>query len=241
MKVLIATDGSEQATLAMRTAARLLRRDDCSIDLLCVAPRMAVKKDKGTGEAVRKIQQDYQARIEEEARKILSLSKVVLSGDGFEAGTRFETGPPANVIIDESASYDMVVVGAHDKYQKSTAGLGPVALRVVAQAASSVLIAREFLHERALRILIATDGSLAAGEAIRLMTDFFAVQMADITLMHVIETPWIHLGLEPDWFDYRGRNFERADANSMLDHEVRVEAEEVIEAARRQLEAASLG
>src|SRR5262245_12454263 len=38
MKVLLATDGSDQATTAFRTASRLLRREGSEFDLLCVAP-----------------------------------------------------------------------------------------------------------------------------------------------------------------------------------------------------------
>jgi len=55
-KVLLATDGSDQAATAFRTASRLLRRDDSEFDLLCVAPEFyfpkgqAGKTAKKTGE-----------------------------------------------------------------------------------------------------------------------------------------------------------------------------------------------
>ena len=38
MKVLLATDGSDQATTAFRTASRLLLHEDNEFDPLCVAP-----------------------------------------------------------------------------------------------------------------------------------------------------------------------------------------------------------
>ena len=38
MKVLIAMDGSDDATVALRTAVRLLSSATCDVDLLCVAP-----------------------------------------------------------------------------------------------------------------------------------------------------------------------------------------------------------
>jgi nucleotide-binding universal stress UspA family protein len=44
MKVLLATDGSDQATTAFRTAARLLRREDSEFNLLCVAPEFYFPK-----------------------------------------------------------------------------------------------------------------------------------------------------------------------------------------------------
>jgi nucleotide-binding universal stress UspA family protein len=59
---------------------------------------------------------------------------------------------------------------------------------------------------------------------------------AEITLIHVTEMPWIHLGLERDWFDSRGEVFEKADSETQLENELRREAEEVIEDARALLE-----
>jgi len=38
MKTLIATDGSQEATVAVRGASRLLRKDDNETSILCVAP-----------------------------------------------------------------------------------------------------------------------------------------------------------------------------------------------------------
>ena len=46
MKVLLATDGSDHATTAFRTAARLLRREDSEFDLLCVAPEFTSRRAK---------------------------------------------------------------------------------------------------------------------------------------------------------------------------------------------------
>jgi hypothetical protein len=44
MIVLLATDGSDQATTAFRTTSRLLRREDSEFDLLCVAPEFYFPK-----------------------------------------------------------------------------------------------------------------------------------------------------------------------------------------------------
>ncbi|MBK7599107.1 MAG: universal stress protein [Acidobacteria bacterium] len=77
MKVLIATDGSEQATTAMRTAARVLCKEGNQFDLLCVAPRLTLKKrgsDK-TKEEIRKMHADYQGKITEEAKRYSNCRK----------------------------------------------------------------------------------------------------------------------------------------------------------------------
>jgi len=41
MKTLIATDGSQEATAALRTASRLLRKKGNEVFVLCVAPEFS--------------------------------------------------------------------------------------------------------------------------------------------------------------------------------------------------------
>ncbi len=164
MKVLLATDGSDQATTAFRTASRLLRREDSEFDLLCVAPEFYFPKGQA-GKTARKtgrMVEAYDRRIREEARQHLTHAKAMLDALGVEAGTRVEVGSPARVITRLAAEYDVTVIGAHDQYTRSKPGLGPVASRVVASSPGAVLIGRELGEEgRQWRILAAVDGSLA--------------------------------------------------------------------------------
>lgn len=243
MKIMIATDGSDQATTALRTAGRMLKRQDLQVDLVCVAPQLVLphekrgRKDAGSD----RMKKDYQEKIGREADKILHQGQSLLGADGIAAQVRTLIGSPAPVIIGESTNYDMTVVGAHDKYQRSKPGLGKVASRVVAQAAGSILVAREFGYERALRVLIGVDGSLASEHAINFMARHFKTDSADIVLMHVVETPWTEIGLDREWFDYPGGLFKRADPGARIGYEMRSDSEEIIELARRQLERHGLG
>jgi len=72
MKVLLATDGSDQATTAFRTAARLLRREDSEFDLLCVAPEFYFPKGKArkTAEKTAGMVEAYDRRIRAESSSL---------------------------------------------------------------------------------------------------------------------------------------------------------------------------
>jgi len=238
MRVLLATDGSDQATTAFRTASRLLRREDSEFDLLCVAPEFYFPKGQA-GKTARKTArtvETYDHRIRAEARQHLIDAQALLAALGVEAGARVEVGSPARVIMRLAAEYDITVVGAHDQYTRSKPGLGPVASRVVAAAPGAVLIGRELSEEgRQWRILAAVDGSLASERALEVMSSSLQVGETEITLLSVAETPWVHLGLDREWFDYPPELNGPPSVRAFKD-ELQREATSVVEFARRRLE-----
>jgi hypothetical protein len=73
MKVLLATDGSDQAITALRTAACMLRREDSEFDLLCVAPEFYFQKGQAgkTAEKAASMVEAYDRRIRAEASQHL--------------------------------------------------------------------------------------------------------------------------------------------------------------------------
>jgi nucleotide-binding universal stress UspA family protein len=238
MKVLLATDGSDQATTAFRAAARLLRRKETEFDLLCVAPEFYFPKGAAgkTAEKTAGMVEVYDRRIQAEARQHLMRAQAVLAVLGVEAGTRVESGSPARVITRLATEYNITVVGAHDQYTRSKPGLGPVASRVVAAAPGAVLIGRELSEEgRQWRILATVDGSLASDRALEVMSSALQVGEAEITLLSVAETPWVHLGLDRDWFEYPADHDGLPSVRSFKD-ELQREANAVVERARRRLE-----
>lgn len=240
MKVLLATDGSPQATAALRTAARLARKGENEFSILCVAPELTFpdKRHPGTKSARAKMLAAYRQQIQAEAQQVLARAQATLSEAELTATPLVEIGSPARVITRLTGDFDLTVIGAHDRYTRTRPGLGPVASRVVSSAANSVLIARELVNERAWRVLVAVDGSLAAEQAIQMMVSALHLTGADITLMHVIETPWIHLGLDREWFDYPPDTSLREEdiVQAELENEFQHESRSVIEGARDQLE-----
>ncbi len=241
MKVLMTTDGSRDATTALRTACRLLRKTDHDVvDLLCVAPEMYVTHRKGKpGKAGSvRLREDYQRQIVLETERILAEGRQVLRAEGVEARPLARIGSPSRAIVQLAHDYDMTVVGARDRYAEgeSGRGLGPVSSRVVAHGSGAVLVGRELAAERSVRVLLAVDGSLASERAVHLIASQFSLDSAEFTVMHVVETPWVRLGLEPEWFDHTGRSVERTDAEENPEHDLRLGVEEVVEDARTQLE-----
>ena len=239
MKVLMATDGSKDATVALRTASRLLRRTENQIvDLLCVAPELSLpnpneRKGKGNGTRVRG---EYQRQIAVETERILKQGQQTLQAEGLTTNALSRSGSPSRIIVQLTGEYGLTVVGAHDRYERSKPGIGPVASRVVAHGSGAVLVGRELTAERTPRVLLGVDGSLASERAMELMASYFNLNSAEITLMHVVETPWVHLGLEREWFDYAGSLPERDDSEISFEQELRLGAEPLIEDARTRLE-----
>jgi nucleotide-binding universal stress UspA family protein len=240
MKVLLATDGSPQATVAVETAIALLRKERAEFDLLCVAPEFTPPKARHEKDARKRSRmiESYRERIRVEAREMLLQIQASLETRGIKAGIRTEIGSPARIIVGLASDYDLTVIGAHDRYTRGKSGLGPVASRVVSSAPNAVLIGRESPGDRAWRILAAVDGSLASERALNLMGANFNVQAAEITVMHVTETPWIHLGLDREWFEPTKEMIDRGgnESGASFERELNYGAEDVVEAARLLLE-----
>ena len=73
------------------------------------------------------------------------------------------------------------------------------------------------------------------------MTNYFNVGSLEVTVMHVVETPWVHFGLDRKVFDYPGDAFDRLDPEIQLELEMEREAGKIVEAAEEQLDGYVLG
>jgi nucleotide-binding universal stress UspA family protein len=235
MKTLMATDGSDEATSALLVGSRLLRNTHNEVDLVCVAPesyRSGSKKQRG----LKRLAEEYRRRISVETNSILKRAQEVLAEENIQANPLPKIGSPADQIIGLASDYDVTVIGAGSRFKKSELGLGPVGSRVVEYAPGTVLVARELRGETNLRVLVGVDGSAASKHALRSTVSYFDIDEAEITLMHVVETPWVHLGLDREWFDYSGSDADRTDPETRFETELRLEAEEVLEEAHLMLE-----
>jgi nucleotide-binding universal stress UspA family protein len=236
MKILLTTDGSSGALRAQRTAIRVLQSAGREIDLLCVAPEY---RSRMTGWEESRQRQRYHQRILAESSRILKDAKCALAADGVEVKTRSEVGSPQGVIVRLSDDYDLTVLGArgrnggHDEH--SEMGLGPVAHHVVQHAPGSVLIGRELRSATGFRVLVPVDGSDGSRRALEQMEGLLDLAGADVTLMTVMETPWLHLGLEQEWFGYDDPLHEKIDPESDWQKNMRAEAERMLIAARDQI------
>jgi nucleotide-binding universal stress UspA family protein len=225
VKILIATDGSEEATAALKTAARLLNPGVCNIDLLCVAPTFPKRWEWALADY------DYDQRILGETTQILERARGNLDFDSKLISLLREIGSPSSVIVDKTEDYALTVIGSKGCGASRNIGLGPVASRVVEHALGTVLVARELRSEGGIRALIAVDGSAASMHAVETVHSLFDLSSAEVCLMHVTETPWIELGLEDDWITYSDEDKERSEAGA-LEKELVREGEAVLEQAR---------
>jgi nucleotide-binding universal stress UspA family protein len=232
MKTLMATDGSHQATSALRVATRLLRRTDNEAHVLCVAPEFHELQNQKNWTRVR---DEYKKRIARETETILDRSRKTLLAEGVTAETRAETGSPAKVIVQLANDYDVTVIGATSQYDTTRPGIGSVASRVVEHAPGIVLVCREPRGGSSLRILLCVDSSRASQQALSALLTYLNTESAEVTLMHVVETPWVNLGLDRDWFDQGGETREQRSSETRLEEEMQSEANEIIQNAVDQL------
>ena len=221
MKVLMATDGSTDANTAIVTALRVLRRDSLSIDVVCVAPEL--------------VPASHREHEIHEAKRVLVTTEQLLHREGLRSNVTLKVGPPAETIKSLVGEYDLVVVGAHGKYERTQPGLGPVATHLIENANGSVMVGRELVNEKSFRVLAAIDGSEASYNALRALPAFLDPSEIDVTLMHVMETPWARLGGLADG-DYEPDASEITDYQRQLELELIRNADIAIGRARIYLE-----
>lgn len=237
MRALMATDGSKDASLGLQAASRLLRRGDQQVGVLCVAPEFQLPSIRGgasSGNASR-LKEKYEQRLGRETNAIVQSAVDMLRREEVTAEGSTEIGSPPQVIVRIGEKYDLTVIGAKGHAAQSRLGLGPVASRVLELSRGPVLIGRELTADKGLRILVGVDGSEASHRALDAMTAFIQLGGSEITLIHIMETPWIHLGLEDEWVSYPEDNTGDSDPALHLESEMRREAEALIGDARKEL------
>ena len=223
MKVLMATDGSGDANTAIVTALRLLRHGDLSVDVLCVAPDLVAATPSSD-------------RASREGKRILLSTERLLHREGVRPGVTLKTGSASDVILTAAPEYDLVVVGAHGRHERTQPGLGPVANCLVENARGAVMVGRELINDRNFRVLVALDGSEASFNALQTMGSFVDPTSIDVTLMHVMEMPWARLDLPQDWAECEPDASGISDYQKELEREFHRYAAQTMDRARSYLE-----
>ncbi len=224
MNVLIATDGSDFALTAIRTAAHVLRPEERNVDVLCVVPPYR-RRD----ESLRR--KRFEQRILSETTKILEQARAAIAPDAAAVNLLTEMGSPAAVIAERTENYDVTVIGARGVGFRVEGGLGPVASRVAEHALGPVLIGRGLQSDEGLRILAAVDGSAASQRAVETLGALCDLSAAEVCLMYVTETPWLNLADEGDYATASEEETEKSETG-LLEKEFVREGEAVIEEAR---------
>lgn len=228
MKILIATDGSKDATLAVEAANRLLSPVDREVDLLCVAPALRSK------ERAEPHRNGYERRAVRQMTQMLEQARVTVGPKCTEIRLLTDFGSPSRGIVTRAEDYDLTVIGPRGR-GTADVGLGPVASRVVEYALGAVLVAREMRSdEGSFRVLAAVDGSTASMHAVETLGRLFDLGSAEVCLMHVAETPWVEFAPDEDWVTYSEEDKETSDVG-VLEEELVREGDAILDQARELL------
>jgi nucleotide-binding universal stress UspA family protein len=169
--IMVGTDGSDTAVLAVRAVTRLAKRFGAVVHIVCAH-----------GDGV-----DEPTAIE-----ILRYAREAVRAEGAETKTHMRVGPPAEAIKDLAARHgvDLIVVGNVGMGKARRFKLGGIAEQVAHEAPCDVLI----IHTRDMdaspdggyrHLLVGTDGSATASEAARKGFELAEILGADVTLVHV--------------------------------------------------------
>jgi nucleotide-binding universal stress UspA family protein len=192
--ILVATDFSEQADVAIAQAAGVATRCGASrVTLLHVtaegsAPPPGAAISSATIEDVHALRRT----LHEEARTQLDVLAERLRGQGLEVAVELRAGHPDEVIAEAGAELgsDLIVTGTHGRTGLARFLLGSVAERVVRTSQTNVLVARAPRADAGAfrRILVPTDFSPASEKALR-MALALASPGAEVELFHAWQYP----------------------------------------------------
>ena len=133
--ILVPTDGSDNAYMAMDLAVDLAKQSGANITSVYVV-------DRKPGVAAPDIEQCE--IVTETARKEAETALIIMKSKADAAGITFTekilTGNPADAIVKESENHDMIVMTSVGRSGLAKAFMGSVSQKVVAHAACPVLV-----------------------------------------------------------------------------------------------------
>ena len=196
-KILLATDGSEEAALAARTAVYIAQKTDSELHVVYVGSSLEYV---GMGPPqIADIPAPAQEQLSAEARELLDAEvEQVKAAGGTVAQAHLGIGAPGREIVElaEKLNVGLVVIGSRGKGGIRRALMGSVSDSVVRHAHCPVLVVRGGESGRAVllskKILLATDGSedavlaarTAAGLAQKMGSELHAVYVRPRIVPH---------------------------------------------------------
>jgi len=137
MKVLVATDGSEQSMKAVQRAVEMAEKQEAQVTLMSVAYYPA--------DYLEGMPPNIQGKLEDEARTALKKAKAVFDAKNLPVETVMEAGlVPANLIIAKAqdGKFDRIVIGSTGMNAIERILMGSTAAKVVAHAPCEVTVVR---------------------------------------------------------------------------------------------------
>jgi len=137
MKVLVATDGSEQSMKAVQRAVEMAEKQEAQVTLMSVAYYPA--------DYLEGMPPNIQGKLEDEARTALKKAKAVFDAKNLPVETVMEAGlVPANLIIAKAqdGKFDRIIIGSTGQNALERILMGSTAAKVVAHAPCEVTVVR---------------------------------------------------------------------------------------------------
>lgn len=137
MKILVATDGSEQAMKAVKRAREMAEKEGAQVMIMSVAYFSRDDLDE--------MPPNIQDKLEAEARTALDKAKALFDEKSIKVETVLETGRvPANNIIRkaEEIKCDGILLGSTGRTGLKRAFMGSTAAKVVSLAPCTVTVIR---------------------------------------------------------------------------------------------------
>ena len=182
-KILLATDGSEDAELATTTAAALAKSTGSELHLVnvgVVAPALLAPLDVEP------------ARVEREVRDVLGeQARKVENVGGAVAQSHVRVGEAAREVVNlaEEIGTGLIAVGSRGRGKAKRMLMGSVSDAVVRHAHCPVMVVRRKPVVFPAKILLATDGSEEAELAARTAADLATKSGSELHLVHVLVLP----------------------------------------------------
>ncbi|MFQ5509168.1 MAG: universal stress protein [Leptospirillia bacterium] len=223
MHILLAVDGSSGALNAVHTV-RARFGAGTRITLLHVLSRYTPSRSPLPDTLLGALRDEEDSS----AHTILSETRALLEGNGFELTDHIAEGHPAQEItrVASELKTDLIMMGALGLTGWMRALLGSISLTVVKHAPCPVWVVKHPPETRPLQLLLATDGSPDARHALLFLGDLPFAADAHLNLLHVVPsineqlqlsggpldppvlTPLYELG---DHFHLRGKHLLKED------------------------------
>jgi nucleotide-binding universal stress UspA family protein len=191
LRVLLATDGSEPAGLAVDLVSNIAWPDASQITV-AHAVETAAGLLGGPWPGLAMIETDeIEEAIRAEAQRTVTEAGTRLKRPGLEVETVVLRGRAATAIVDRARGMhaDVVVVGSRGHGTIESMLLGSVSAEVVDHAPSPVLVAR---GSRIERIVLGWDGSSCAARAVELLRTWpiFSGSLVRVVSVADVKIPW---------------------------------------------------
>jgi nucleotide-binding universal stress UspA family protein len=191
MRILVAIDGSESASMAVELVSNLDWPEGTTIQLV-EAVESGVELFGGPWPAVGLIDADrLEADLREQAERTLAEAADRLTRPGRTVEQTVLRGRPASEIVKEAeqTGADLIVVGSRGHGTIEEMLLGSVSAEIVDHAKVPVLVARGHAVDR---VVLAWDGSSAAAGAAGLLAKWPIFDRSTVRIVSVadVRTPW---------------------------------------------------